>query len=210
LKQRGLKPWFDEEQMRGGSKTDQLQKPLDTIPSVLILIGPTDLGPWQREEIDAFVTRNIESKRPGSHLKPIQLFLIYLEAGLNRRIPPGPFLRNTVEFDLCSDDDLQATDDTSSICKIVKDIWAFCQLPGIPPIPDAPPLPPPQPWPAENATYQLPLAGRKAEFAIVRDVLAGGGTSHVLTGQWASQPVTSIATTALRSRLTAKTSKDNS
>ncbi|WP_107666302.1 TIR domain-containing protein [Cyanothece sp. BG0011] len=63
LRERGLKPWLDEEQIPPGKAfQDEIQKAIPQIKSAVIIIGSQGLGNWQKLElktlISQFVNRN--------------------------------------------------------------------------------------------------------------------------------------------------------
>ncbi len=64
LRERGLKPWLDEEQIPPGkSFQEEIQKAIPQIKSAAIIIGVTGLGKWQIQELrslmNLFVNRDI-------------------------------------------------------------------------------------------------------------------------------------------------------
>jgi hypothetical protein len=64
LKQRGMHPWLDEEEIAPGTQfQDEIQQAIGQIKVAAICIGQTGLGRWQKLELKSFisqcVTRNI-------------------------------------------------------------------------------------------------------------------------------------------------------
>ncbi len=62
LKQRGLYPWLDEQDLRPGSPTqDEIERVLSSIPVVAVFVGPNGPGPW--ESIEARVAMSLYVKK---------------------------------------------------------------------------------------------------------------------------------------------------
>ncbi|MGK7948160.1 MAG: toll/interleukin-1 receptor domain-containing protein [Xenococcaceae cyanobacterium] len=58
LKQRGLKPWLDEEQIAPGELfQDAIQKAIPQIKSAAICIGSNEIGQWQRIELPTLISQ---------------------------------------------------------------------------------------------------------------------------------------------------------
>ena len=56
LKQRGVMPWLDEWELRPGFSWQRiLEEQISQIRSAAVFIGETGVGPWQRQEIEAFL-----------------------------------------------------------------------------------------------------------------------------------------------------------
>jgi Nucleotide modification associated domain 2/TIR domain len=52
----GVSPWFDEEHIRPGTSWQrELENAIPTIRSAAVVVGPNGQGPWQSQEIDAFL-----------------------------------------------------------------------------------------------------------------------------------------------------------
>lgn len=65
LKQRGLKPWLDEEQiLPGRSFQDAIQQAIHDVKSVAIFIGLDGLGTWQALELKFLISRCLEAEVP--------------------------------------------------------------------------------------------------------------------------------------------------
>lgn len=81
LKQRGLKPWLDEEQIPPGRRVqDMIRQALPEIKSVAVFLGPDELATWERLELRAFISQAVEAGipvipvlLPGVHDMPDQL-----------------------------------------------------------------------------------------------------------------------------------------
>jgi GTPase SAR1 family protein len=83
LRKRGLLPWLDEEQLRPGRPWQQeLERVIDSIGTAALLVGPRGVGPWQNQEIMAFLRMFVERDcpvipvlLPGGHRPDLPLLL---------------------------------------------------------------------------------------------------------------------------------------
>jgi len=65
LVKEGIKPWLDVEQILPGSSWQtELGKQIKGIKSAAVFVGNSGIGPWQDEEIQAFLSQFIERKCP--------------------------------------------------------------------------------------------------------------------------------------------------
>ncbi|WOD38174.1 SUMF1/EgtB/PvdO family nonheme iron enzyme [Nodosilinea sp. E11] len=65
LKERGLKPWLDEWELKPGTVWQiALEHQIETISSAVVFVGQRGIGPWQREEILAFLQEFKSTERP--------------------------------------------------------------------------------------------------------------------------------------------------
>ncbi|NWF59896.1 MAG: toll/interleukin-1 receptor domain-containing protein [Fischerella sp.] len=65
LRQRGLNPWLDEEQIRPGrSFQDEIQQVIPKVKSAAIFIGLKGLGKWQMMELRSFTSLLVEANIP--------------------------------------------------------------------------------------------------------------------------------------------------
>ena len=65
LRQRGLNPWLDEEQIAPGRWfQDVIQQAIPGVKSAAIFIGPGGLGKWQELELRAFISQCVEANIP--------------------------------------------------------------------------------------------------------------------------------------------------
>ncbi|MBN1605833.1 MAG: SUMF1/EgtB/PvdO family nonheme iron enzyme [Polyangiaceae bacterium] len=65
LRQRGIRPWLDEEALRPGrSWLDDLEKILGSVTSAALLLGPGELGPWQEREMRVLVGQLVRRGLP--------------------------------------------------------------------------------------------------------------------------------------------------
>lgn len=65
LKIQGILPWLDEWEVPPGSSWQRaLEKQIEKIKSVAILIGTDGIGPWQRMEIEVFLRMFVAKNRP--------------------------------------------------------------------------------------------------------------------------------------------------
>jgi hypothetical protein len=61
----GIKPWLDAEQIPPGSSWQtELGEQIKCIKSAAVFVGNSGIGPWQNEEIQAFLSQFIERKCP--------------------------------------------------------------------------------------------------------------------------------------------------
>ena len=65
LKERGLKPWLDEEEIAPGQKfQDVIQQAIGRIKTVAFCIGKWGIGPWQDLEQKAVISQCVERDMP--------------------------------------------------------------------------------------------------------------------------------------------------
>lgn len=65
LKERGLKPWLDVEQLRPGFPWQRaLEAQIEKIRAVAVFVGQDGIGPWQDLEIDAFIRQFVRRNAP--------------------------------------------------------------------------------------------------------------------------------------------------
>jgi hypothetical protein len=65
LVREGIKPWLDAAQIRPGTTWQTaLGEQIDSINSAAVFVGNGGIGPWQNEEIQAFLNEFIERKCP--------------------------------------------------------------------------------------------------------------------------------------------------
>jgi len=61
----GIKPWLDEEQIQPGTTWQTaLGEQINSIKSAAVFVGNSGIGPWQNEEIQAFLSQFMERKCP--------------------------------------------------------------------------------------------------------------------------------------------------
>lgn len=61
----GLNPWFDEREIPPGSVWQiELEKQISIIKSVAVFVGHNGIGPWQNEELRAFIDEFIKTECP--------------------------------------------------------------------------------------------------------------------------------------------------
>ena len=71
LESGGLRPWLDEWELRPGlSWIDALEKQIESIAAAAVFVGNSGIGPWQRQEIRAFLN---EFVRRGCPVIPVIL-----------------------------------------------------------------------------------------------------------------------------------------
>lgn len=65
LKQRGISPWLDSWHLRPGfSWQDSLDEQINQIRAAAIFVGNSGFGPWQDQEIKAFIRAFVKRKCP--------------------------------------------------------------------------------------------------------------------------------------------------
>src|SRR5262249_21779479 len=56
LKEHGILPWLDEWELRPGLPWQQaLERQIEHIKTVAVFVGKDGIGPWQHQELDAFL-----------------------------------------------------------------------------------------------------------------------------------------------------------
>ncbi|MGH3410767.1 MAG: toll/interleukin-1 receptor domain-containing protein, partial [Streptosporangiaceae bacterium] len=59
LRDRGLRPWMDERQLRPGSSwLPDLEEIIQRVPAAALIMG-AQRGPWQQMEIEAFIQQSV-------------------------------------------------------------------------------------------------------------------------------------------------------
>lgn len=65
LMQRGIKPWLDEWELRPGLRWQPLlEEQIRAVRSAAVFVGADGIGPWQSEEIDAFLSACVKRGIP--------------------------------------------------------------------------------------------------------------------------------------------------
>jgi TIR domain/NACHT domain len=65
LAKEGIKPWLDEEQIRPGTTWQTaLGEQIESTKSAAVFVGESGLGPWQNQEIQAFLSQFVERGCP--------------------------------------------------------------------------------------------------------------------------------------------------
>ncbi|MBD2358880.1 GUN4 domain-containing protein [Tolypothrix sp. FACHB-123] len=65
LKNKGIHPWFDEWELRPGVRWQQvLQEQISQIEAAAVFVGSNGLGPWQQQELEAFLVIFAENNKP--------------------------------------------------------------------------------------------------------------------------------------------------
>src|SRR5262245_48747204 len=63
LKSKGLALFLEQEELRPGeSYQEVLAKALHESKTCVVFVGPNGLGPWQREELQAAIDKNVRDK----------------------------------------------------------------------------------------------------------------------------------------------------
>jgi hypothetical protein len=65
LKQEGVLPWLDEWELRPGLPWQRaLERQIESVQSAAVFIGAEGIGPWQHQELDAFLRQFLRRERP--------------------------------------------------------------------------------------------------------------------------------------------------
>ncbi|MCP4346161.1 MAG: toll/interleukin-1 receptor domain-containing protein [Desulfobacterales bacterium] len=65
LKEEGLRPWLDEWELRPGLPWQQLlEEQIENIRSAAVFVGKQGIGPWQNEELKAFIRQFVKRECP--------------------------------------------------------------------------------------------------------------------------------------------------
>ncbi|MCG6135930.1 MAG: toll/interleukin-1 receptor domain-containing protein [Nostoc sp. LLA-1] len=65
LKKQGIRPWFDEWELRPGVRWQQvLEQQISQIESAAVFVGSNGLGPWQQQELRAFLQVFANNDKP--------------------------------------------------------------------------------------------------------------------------------------------------
>jgi len=97
LRERGLLPWLDEEQLRPGLPWQQeLDQRIDDIGAAAVIVGLSGIGPWQNHELMAFLRAFVERGVPA--------IPVLLPGGVQPTLPTT--LRGMTWVDLAADDAL--------------------------------------------------------------------------------------------------------
>src|ERR1700680_4017820 len=65
LAKEGIRPWLDEDQIRPGTSWQKaLGEQIESIKSAAVFVGKNGIGPWQDEEIQAFLSEFMRRKCP--------------------------------------------------------------------------------------------------------------------------------------------------
>ncbi|MDD1621362.1 MAG: toll/interleukin-1 receptor domain-containing protein, partial [Methylococcaceae bacterium] len=99
---RQIKPWLDEREIRPGTSwQDALEEQIELVNSAAVFVGENGLGPWQRQEIRAFISEFLNRNCPvipvilQSTIKepPLPISLKHLEYIDFRKSIPNPLER---------------------------------------------------------------------------------------------------------------------
>jgi len=65
LKKQGIYPWFDEWELRPGIRWQKvLQEQISQIEAAAVFVGSNGFGPWQQQELEAFLLTFSENDKP--------------------------------------------------------------------------------------------------------------------------------------------------
>jgi TIR domain len=92
LMARGIKPWLDEWELRPGFRWQPLlEAQIQQVKAAAVFVGPDGLGPWQSEELSAFLSECVNRNIP-----VIPVLLPNAPEGV--RLPPFLGQRTWVDF----------------------------------------------------------------------------------------------------------------
>ncbi len=102
LKERNLRPWLDEWELRPGLPWQRLlEEQIEKIKAAAVFVGPSGIGPWQKMELEAFLREFVNRQCPvipvilqGASQKPqLPVFLKGFTWVDFRQDPPDPLER---------------------------------------------------------------------------------------------------------------------
>jgi hypothetical protein len=65
LRERGILPWLDETELPPGRPWQrELERQVPNVRAAAVFVGPTGIGPWQDQELMAFLREFVERKCP--------------------------------------------------------------------------------------------------------------------------------------------------
>jgi hypothetical protein len=65
LKAQGVLPWLDEWELRPGMPWQRaLEAQIESVKSAAVFVGAEGVGPWQQNELDAFLRKFVQRERP--------------------------------------------------------------------------------------------------------------------------------------------------
>jgi hypothetical protein len=65
LKLQGVLPWLDEWELRPGLPWQRvLEQQIENVQSAAVFVGAEGIGPWQHQELDAFLRKFVHRERP--------------------------------------------------------------------------------------------------------------------------------------------------
>jgi hypothetical protein len=65
LQERGIRPWLDENELPPGQPwQEELERQIGSIRAAAVFVGPNGIGPWQNQEIRAFLGEFIARRCP--------------------------------------------------------------------------------------------------------------------------------------------------
>jgi len=95
LRERGIRPWLDADALPPGqSWQEELERQIPNIRSAAFFVGPNGIGPWQNQELRAFLREFVERQCP--------VIPVLLPGGVTLALPV--FLRGMTWVDLRTQD----------------------------------------------------------------------------------------------------------
>ena len=122
LKDKGIAPWLDEEQLRPGLPWQPLlEEQIGKIKTAAVFVGKSGLGPWQKRELYAFLNQFVNR---GCPVIPVLL----KDASQEPELPP--FLRDMTWVDFRTQEDLDKILE-GSLSPMDRLIWGITGEPSL-------------------------------------------------------------------------------
>jgi hypothetical protein len=102
LKDHGVLPWWDREMLGGDQFTREIERILNAIPSIAVILGGAAMGSYQEEEYLVAIQRNIQSR--SGDFRPVRVIPVLLPGGPPVEKLPA-FLATRSVIDLRNGDD---------------------------------------------------------------------------------------------------------
>jgi len=104
LKRKGIQPWLDKWNLIPGDPwQDAIEEALDSCRTCAVFIGPSDISPWQHQEMRAAISRRVSERQ--RHFRVIPVLLPGAERGKRGDLPDFLRLNTWVEFRRTLDDE---------------------------------------------------------------------------------------------------------
>jgi small GTP-binding protein len=117
LRREGFLPWFDEQGLIAGQFVPELERAIDNVPVACVIVGPSSMGPWQRQEYYAFMERYVR-QRNAVNGKPLAVIPVILPS-VRGQLELPPFLRAFTRADFRVDGGLDNSEVISRLVRMV-------------------------------------------------------------------------------------------
>jgi TIR domain len=183
LKELGILPWLDEWELRPGMPwQDALEQQIGCVKSAAVFVGSEGVGPWQHQELAAFLRKFVDQKSPvipvllpSAPTEPdLPLFLVGMTWVDFRESDPNPMKR--LMWGITGQNDDDGDDDAAPAPLTPKNVAA-------PQIPNAFPPPLPQATSLVEVlvgSWQIQIVN---PFGMVSEVVAQFSADHLFRGQ---------------------------